>query len=301
MTETAIELSEQEELALSLHTTDEARRLLDLPIGLHENVTERVYHARVLGMASKSGLDQVRQSPAHYKAWVDGLLERDTQALGFGKAIHQAILEPELFARSYVIAPDFGDCRKRENKLARDAWNKENAHATILRNADGIHMLGMVRAAVAHPLVAALFESGASEATARWDDPETGLPCKCRTDHYRQDLATIVDIKSSSNAKADAFARDVAAYGYHRQDGFYRSGLTALGAPVEHFIFVCIEKLPPYNVAVFEVDSDDAAQGARENGALLRQLAECVGNDVWPGYPPHIQSVRLPVWARERA
>jgi hypothetical protein len=293
-------MNESEELVLSLETPDEARRLLDLPAGLHEDVPERVYHARVLGIASKSGLDQVRRSGAHHRAWVAGLLERHTPALNFGKAIHCGVLEPERFARDYVIAPDFGDRRYLKNKQAHKAWTDEHAHATVLRNSDGLAMLGMIRAAVAHPLVSALFEGGVSEVTARWTDTETGLSCKARPDHYRQDLATIVDVKSAADASASAFARDLWNYGYYRQDAFYRAGLRALGAPVEHMVFVAIEKPPPHAISIFEIDEDAQVRGLEENVVLLARLAGFIERDEWPGYPERIQTVSLPPWARER-
>jgi hypothetical protein len=276
---------------------DNARALLALAPGLHEAVPESVYHARVLGMASKSALDQVNRSGAHYRAWVAGLLERSTFALRFGNAIHCAVLEPERFAREYVIAPDFGDCRKRDNKLARDAWRRENARATVLRNADGLATLGMIRSVVAHPLVAALFEGGVEEATLRWDDEPTGLACKGRVDLYRQDLATAIDVKSTTDASPSAFRRDLWTYGYYRQDAFYRAGFRALGAPVDHFVFVCVEKSPPHAVALYAIDADALERGTRDNDVLLARLADHVARDEWPGYPESIQTLQLPRWA----
>jgi hypothetical protein len=280
--------------------TSDRRELRALAVGMHEEVQEGVYHSRVLGMASKSGLDQFRRSPAHYRAWVDGRRYRETDALRLGKAIHCAVLEPERFACDYVIAPDFGDCRKRENKIARDAWNKEHRDATVLRNAEGLATLGIIRSMVAHPLVSSLFEGGAPEVTVRWDDAATGIACKSRLDLYRQDLATVVDVKSTADASPDAFRRDMWSYGYHRQDAFYRSGLRALGAPIQHFVFVCVEKSAPHAVALYSIDADALERGELENARLLTGLAAAVARDDWPGYPETIQTLQLPRWAQEK-
>lgn len=284
------------ELRDSLEESNDARALRELPVGLHENLPESVYHARVLGLASKSGLDEFRRSAAHYRAWVEGRRDRDSAALSFGKATHCAVLEPERFASEYIVAPDFGDCRKRENKLARDAWNKEHAHCNIIRNADGIAQLGMIRALVAHPLVAPLFDGGAGEVTARWDDPRTGVRCKCRVDHYRPDLATVVDVKTSTDARVESFRRDVWNYGYHRQDAFYRSGLAALGAPVANFIFIVVEKTPPHAIALYSIDAAALARGEQENEMLLERFKHHVTANDYPGYPETIQTIELPRW-----
>lgn len=289
------------ELARELAANDGGPSMLDVAPGLHEAIPESVYHARAPGMASKSGLDQLRRSPAHYRAWVDGRIDRDSTALRFGKAVHCAILEPARFATEYVIAPDFGDCRRRENKLARDAWNKGHADSVVLRNSEGLAMLGMIRAVVAHPLVASLFEGGVAEATLRWDDKATGVPCKGRVDLYRQDLATALDVKSTTDASKASFARDLWSYGYYRQDAFYRSGFRATCAPIEHFLFVCVEKTLPHAVALYTIDAAALERGYVDNEALLEKLAQCVRANDWSGYPESIQTVSLPRWAEERA
>jgi hypothetical protein len=299
------------ELAESLaKPLDFSRALCELRIGLHPGVPEEVYHARVLGFASKSALDLVARSPAHYKAWIDGVAERPTtRALSFGKACHLAILEPEAFARRYVIAPDFGPQRKtdecsseraKENKKRRQAWLAEHAGATILESKDDVAMLGMVRSILEHPIARPLLEDGVAELTARWDDEATGLACKSRIDFYGEALALLVDLKSTMNASLDAFRRDVWKYAYHRQDAFYRDGLEVLGAPVGVFTFIAVEKDPPHALGVYSLDASAVAQGRRENRLLLEQLSECVARGVFPGYPERIVNVELPAWARER-
>lgn len=287
-----------EELRDSLAESSDVRTLRDLPDGLHDALSESVYHARVLGIASKSGLDEFRRSPAHHRAWVEGTRERSTKALSFGSAVHCAVLEPERFMREYVVAPDFGDCRKRENKLARDAWTKDHKDCTVIRNADGVAQLGMIRSMVRHPLVASLFDGGASEVSARWTDAESGVRCKCRVDHYRPDLATVIDVKTAEDARREPFQRSVWNYGYHRQDAFYSEGLRALGAPVANFLFVVVEKVPPHAIAIYQLDEDARRRGLEENAHLLAGMARCIARDDWPSYPETLQTLELPRWAQ---
>jgi hypothetical protein len=94
----------------------------ELPLGFLPDLPSEVYHAPRLGVVSKSALDKLRKSPAHYYAWATGQLEKSTPALAFGRAGHCAIFEPDQFDKLYVVEPEFGDCRFKENKLKRDAW-----------------------------------------------------------------------------------------------------------------------------------------------------------------------------------
>ena len=82
--------------------------------GVFYDIPAEEYHQRELGVASKSTLDLVHHSPAHYYAWLQGLDKEPTPALEFGAAFHCASLEPERFARDYAIVPNFGDCRFKE-------------------------------------------------------------------------------------------------------------------------------------------------------------------------------------------
>ena len=282
-----------------------------LPAGLHENVPNSVYHSRILGVASKGALDEVNRSLARYYAWVTGQRCRDeTPALALGKAIHMAILEPELFARTYVIEPYFGDVRAvegrttkeqaKENKTRRNAWREEHANATILESADGQATLGMVKRLAGDATAKALFASGSAELTVKWRDPSTGLTCRARPDWWAEDIAVIADVKSTQDAREPAFARSIDAYGYHRQDPFYRRGMAANGRDVENFLFLAIEKEPPHDYSWWELDPEDTFDGGIEIGADLQRLAVALEKNHWPGYDTGVRKIRRPAYARAR-
>jgi hypothetical protein len=219
--------------------------------GIHHGVPHAVYHERTLGVVSKSALDLVARSPAHYRAWVDGAEEEQTAALAFGSAFHCALLEPDRFAAEYVTAPDFGDCRRKSNKEARAAWDEEHASATPLsaKWAEDIH--GMIASIRAHPLAGKMLHRGEPELTVAWTDDPTGLRCKARADYYVRELRMVLDIKTTMDARAESFRRDVVRYGYRRQDALYRAGFAAVDAPIEHFVFVVVKRRPARGRDVF--------------------------------------------------
>ena len=60
----------------------------------------------------------------------------------------------------------------------------------------------------------------------------------------------IVDIKTTVDASPSGFDKQVWQYGYGIQDAFYRRVCSLAGLDVDDFIFVAVEKQPPYVVAV---------------------------------------------------
>jgi exodeoxyribonuclease VIII len=208
-----------------------------------------------------------------------------------------ALLEPALFARTYLVAPDFGDQRKTDNKKRKADWVAQHARAVVLDSKDGVKMLGMVRAVVAHPLARPLLERGLPEATVIGRCPVTGLRAKVRPDDLREDIGTIVDVKRARDASPRGFARSVADYRYHVQDALYRAVVREVGPDVRHFVFVAVEPEPPHLVAVHSLDLDALRVGHREWQKDAETLARCLEADTWPGYPETINEITLPPWA----
>lgn len=271
--------------------------ILALPHGLHRNVPAATYHARVPGMASKSALDLVRRSPAHLKAWLDGHEEEPTPALAFGAAFHCNMLEPDVFARTYAVEPEFGDCRFKENKATRDAWRAKHAGAILLSAADAATIAAMCAAVRAHPLASRMIRDGEPELTLRWADEDTGLECRARADYYVPSLRMVVDVKSAIDASADEFRRAVAKYGYHRQDALYRAAFSAIREPIDHFVFVAVEKTAPFAVAIYALDGDATLKGHESIARDMATLAQCFRTNSYPGYPVEIQTLQIPPWA----
>ena len=275
--------------------------ILELPDGLHEDVPEATYHQRIPGVASKSALELVARSPAHYAAWLAGAEREETEALAFGKALHCSLLEPAVYERRYVVAPAFGDCRKKENKALRDAWRKENEGRVPLEKSDALAILGMNDSVMAHPLAGKMLEEGRSELTMKWTDAETGIICKGRSDRYVERLGLCLDVKTTEDARPGPFAKSVANYGYFKQAAFYTDGFAAVGAPLHYFAFVCVEKSPPYAVAVYALDAEAIEQGRKWTRRALNTLADCIERGEYPGYETTIKTLSLPNWAKDAA
>jgi len=270
---------------------------LSLPHGLHRNYPAERYHARVPALASKGALDHVRKAPAVYKAWLEGHEKEDTAAFAFGRAFHCALLEPDVFATTYAVEPDFGDCRTKANRTARDTWREQNSGRVLLSERDASMIAPMIAAVRAHPLASRMLQDGVPELTLRWRDEETGIECKARADHYVERLRLVVDVKTCDDASREGFRKSAAKYGYARQAAFYDAGFAALGEELEHFLFLCVEKERPHLVGLYNFDEDGMARGFASICEDLETLAWCLERDEWPGLPTSITTVDLPPWA----
>lgn len=285
------------------------KTILDYEHGLHRDVADEVYHSKVKGLASKHALDRVRRSPAHYLAWLGETEKRDTAALAFGKAFETCLLEPQRFEGTYIVEPDFGYLLKHDasgttaeqgkaNKERKRAWEAEHAGALRMTAEDYAAAMGMAHAIRQHPTASKLLSHESFvQVTLRWKDPTTGLECKARPDLYIPDLGVIVDLKTAEDASEQGFITASSRFGYHRQDAMYRDAMAAIGMPVEHFLFLMVEKESPHAVGVYNHCEADVERGRVSINRDLARLAEAIETDNFGAYSDGIVTVELRAWA----
>lgn len=287
-----------------LRPTATGEILLDIPA--------EEYHQRELGVASAGVLRRItEQTPAHYRAWVDGTDEEDTPAKLFGKAYHDRVLLPELFARRYVGEPVGAPMRPTEamrnaknpskSSIERvafwGAWNAKNAGKIVLEAEQFALIEAMHAALMRDPDIAALFSEGDSEVTLRWTDEETGLRCKARADRWNRRRRIMIDLKTTDDAGERRFGRSVVNYGYDITHAHYSEGARACGEPITDYLLVAQEKHPPYLAAVYQLDAPAEARGYEIRNSAMQTMAACLASNTWPGYPRGVQSLSLPGWA----
>ena len=257
-----------------------------------ETMNERDYHA--INRLSSTNVRRLLRSPAHY---LEGLKEsRDSsETLRLGSAIHAGLLEPETFSSRYVIAPKVD----RRTKAGKDAWAEfSNANpGKGYISAEDAYLIEQMRISLhAHPLGARAFTGGTAELTALWDVEDQ--PCKARFDYLKRARGVGFDLKSTCDASHDGFARSIAQYGYHIQAAWYAIGYKVVtGEDLKDFIFVAIEKTPPYAVAVYRIEDYSLEEGKRKCLIAIDTLKKCLDENYWPGYSESLESIKLPAWA----
>lgn len=179
-----------------------------------------------------------------------------------------------------------------------EEWQQNNPGRIVLSPEVWDQLHAMAAAVHAHPAAGALLTSvpGEAEKSVYWNDPTTGVLCRCRPDWWRED-DVLVDLKTTDDASPEGFAKSMANWRYDVQDPFYTDGVKiATGRNVKAFVFIAVEKKPPYAVGVYVLDSASRDIGRATYQHDLKVYAECLANDNWPGYGDKIQTINMPTW-----
>lgn len=264
--------------------------------GLYKGWTYDQYAA--LAAVRSSDLKGFARSAAHARYAM--LHPTDSAAMVLGQAVHVALLEPSIFEASYAVAPHC-DRRTKVGKETWDAFAEANADKIVLKPDEMDLCRSLADSAMQHPIAGKLLTApGLNECSLVWHDDATMTACKARLDRLctYDGFSTIVDVKSTRDASPRGFAADAARLGYHVQAAWYLRGADALSPVPRRFVFVAIEKEPPYAVACYELDEVFLAAGRAECDRALAAYANATATGVWPGYPMKLSTLYAPSWLK---
>jgi len=200
-----------------------------------------------------------------------------------------AVLEPDLFLKTYISKPEGMNFATKEGK----EWKAQNQGKEILAFEDWNAVLSIQDKFFSSKTLKSYLSGGSAEQSYFWNDPDTGLTCKCRPDYF--DGKRVIDIKTAESGKPNAFQYAIRKYRYDCQAGFYLSGMSQIvGKQLTDFLHIVIEKHPPYEVAVYVLDDASIERAMLDVKAGLSTLKECMENNEWPGYGHSIQSISIP-------
>lgn len=283
-----------------------------------------------LPYASNSALGTIlNRSPLHSRA---AYKTASSPAQQLGTLFHLILLQPDLAGEKITMLPESANktsnVGKRrlltwmENKLMQqskagadlpegkmlsariDELSPMLHDRFIVTNQFTYDTVRVMRDAVMkRNISAAIFEQGQAEVSMFAEVAD--VRCKGRADWIAPALHLICDVKTTQNAGRDAFSRDAARYGYHRQAFFYRrlyAAATYQSEPI--FVHLVVESAPPYDVAFFELDTEAIDAGNRQIDEALEIWRRCEFSGIWPGsgwdwenQEYTIQSLSLPRWA----
>ncbi len=262
--------------------------------GVYFGIPADVYHAWPYVSASK--LKRLATSAAkayHHEKHPD---EGDTAAMALGRAVHVAVLEPEAFHRMYVIAPQ-GDKRKKDVKAAWEAAGREAAQKgqSLLPHADYdlcVKLRGRVEQdELAGPI---LKGKGRNEVSVVWEDDATGLMCKARMDRLCDWMGFTchIDLKTTKDSSPDGYPWECKKYKYHWSAAFYLKGCDVIVPARRRFLHIAVEKVPPYDLGVYEFTAGDHRLSLDEGWSACRvaltNWKECMDSGNWPSHGgPH--------------
>lgn len=268
--------------------------------GWFQNMPDDVYFADPVpgGSLSKSGAKLLLppSCPAKF-AYVREHGAKPKRAWDFGHAAHRKVLG----RGAEVVVADFKDWRTDKAQQIRDDAYAAG-HVPILRREEKAvdEMADSIRR---HPLAGRLFapDQGVNEASFFWVDETTDVWRRARLDRFTWlgDRLVVVDLKTCESADTESCRKTLAGLGYAMQDDTYTTAVRALELFDDPaFLFVFVEREPPYLVNVVGCADDAVAYGRAANEKALAIYAECSRTGEWPGYPNEITYLSLPGWVR---
>lgn len=243
------------------------------------------------GLGSTSIKTLAMRTPAHWRYEQDHPVHKD--AYDAGTLAHSLILEDRCDAK--VI--DVED--KRGKKWSEPAVEARAEGLIPVTAAEWADVVAMRDSVMSNAMAKRAFTDHVAEESMFFAH-ETGTPLKIRPDamHEGGELGPMVaDLKTVQSASGAEFARTAARFGYHIQQAHYQNGLRAVMEEDFAFVFVLVERTPPFLTNVVELDPEDVERGARLAEHGIRIYNQCVQSGEWPGYGD-TGLIELPRWAR---
>lgn len=259
-------------------------------------MTEQEYRSHPA--ISRSELFKIKESPEKFRYHKDNP-EPPTPSLIFGQLFHAMALQPETVWEQFAASPNV-DRRTKAGKEAYVEFERQSENKTVV-TADMVELATeMCKALYANEAVRKLLD-GEKEKEFFWVDELTGEECKCRADVVSTigNLNIIVDLKSAENASTEAFTKDAVKYGYDFQSAMYKTGVERNTGKTYIFVFIVVEKKPPYAVNILQADDLFVRRGYDMFRELIGIYHDCKQTGNWYGYLGkfnQINSLALPAW-----
>ena len=258
---------------------------------LRTDISNSAYHGS--GELSRSMAWQlVKSCPAKLWHQMQNPTPDDAPHFVVGGCTHTATLEPHKLDEEYAVKPESIDGNSSRTNYYKAAFQEMQDHAPDKRwltKSDYDTCMKMADSAREHPLLQTYL-----------DDPDTiiegtgyfgyeGASCKLRTDLFNTRSEVVIDLKTTQEGDPKGFHHSCRRYGYDFQTAFYMEGLRRMGYNPTQFIYLCVEKSPPYLTSAYEIDLAQVSRMKVKMGEACRTWVKCMESGVWPGYGDHVQ------------
>lgn len=239
------------------------------------------------------------------KRAIDGDVKPTTKAMQLGTCAHVLLLEPDEFAKRFVVMPDFhldeanvdAKGNRSESKMTNyvkrrraefDAGGRETVTEFEYRTA-----WRMICAIQDHHSAPGYLSGGVAEYTVQGEIG--GELCKGRLDYCKPDC--IVDVKTTNSLAR--FGKTFANMSYGFKMAFYQELVRQeVGRKLPVYI-VAQEDRDDFDTAVFDVPQAVLDNGLANVRRVMLQYQICRIKDDWPGYDrgePTMQ-IDVPLWS----
>jgi hypothetical protein len=250
---------------------------------------------------AQSNVKQILKSPAHYLASKQRKFA-PTLTMQIGSALHCLVLEGrEQFDRDFVLKPDGINLTTKEGK----EWKQAAGKRTVLSKSDQYASWDAVHGMAESLWRLPWFNPDQSdyrkynELSLYWT--AQGLDCKARLDRLvlTDDQALVLDLKTTDSIDSKKFLSKVLGdMNYLFQAGWYAEAAEAAFHRPAGFVFIGIERTPPYATRIFEVSRDMLREATRQTIFARKTLVECLKTKQWGPPPVEHEVMELPAWYR---
>ena len=297
---------------------------VDLPTAsLIEKMGNEEYHSRP-EFSSSQLKDMLRSSAPFHSHNIIKEHERETKKhLDFGTLAHTLFLEPEQFHKEFAVIP--ADAPKPPTDVMRNA--KKPSEDSIIRvqwwdnfaaeHGDKItitaeQLAGAKR--IAENLMKlssyAVMQNnyGMPEASIFFTDPVYGLELRIRPDWHIAPCKAfpnglILDLKTTTDARAHAFSKKCSDFGYDLSAVMYREGFQQYYQTEDKppFILLVAESSIPHNVKQYKAADLFLSVGESRYNKSKELLAESLLINEWDGYSLEMEDLFLPQYMTKQA
>ena len=283
-------------------------QLLQSSDQLIQGMSNDEYHARP--EYSSSQLKDLLRSAAHfYSNNILKEVERETKAsMNFGTLAHTLFLEPEQFENGFVVAPKF-ERRTKAGKEEALAWEQAN-QGKILVDAEQVEAAKRIVVNLQKLSSYADMQNnyGMAEASIFFTDPVFDLPLRIRPDWHIAPCKTfpnglILDLKTTTDARAHAFSKKCSDFGYDLSASMYREGFQQYYQTEQKpdFVLLVAESSIPFNVKQYKASDLFLSVGDTRYNKAKELLAESLLINEWDGYSLEMEDLFLPSYMTKQA
>jgi hypothetical protein len=199
----------------------------------------------------------------------------ETDSMNFGQLVHDCVLQPEVFNKTYLPLPEDHNGRTSKGKgLVKDI---EEMGMIAVKKHEYEGALSIRERLLKHTLTRNILEKSEKEVAYYSEFKKFGkvFPVKCKPDAH--DLNTMLDLKTTRSFSQDDFKWSIKKYGYHRQSAFYPDVFEASeGHKIENFLIVPIENKYPYNIGLRLLDTESTDLGRKQYLLALEKLSRLI-------------------------
>ena len=289
-------------------------------IGIFDGIPDSVYHADEGSLSSSGARMLLATSPAHFD-YERKHGRNPLRAYDIGHAAHGLLLG--VGAPVEVLDPAVhglkADGSPADNPRLTGSWKKAETearrHGKVPVHVDDWRAVEQMAASVrAHPTAGALLSAGIAEQSIFWRDEATGVLLRARPDWLHVNTTgrlIVVDLKTTASANPGEFTGSASKFGYFAQQAWYLDGIAATWPAVcaatganpdadPVFVFVVVEKTPPYPTIVAQLDGEGVELGRQLNRRAIETYAECRRTGEWPAYGDGLHYIALNSWTRKQ-